>query len=277
MKIGVLGPAFDDSDVEALSNEVLPKYLSFFNALAIDRLVMAPKAAVLVCGPMASSMVEAVADRLPGAIIRGMEPSQAAIDAALERTTSMPPNAELEVVTRLPLDHPKGSFTHAIVVHPLSGAASRLLLLKEAFRVLVPAGQLLFCVPLRGSCPEIADMLREFSLKHDNPKFAEAIEIASQSRPTPETLTDDLERLGFTDVSVHVELLSVAFDTGKDFANHALFRLIVAPELAALIGDPAEATVNSAIEYAKTAIAKYWSEGQFDLTVNLGCAVARKP
>jgi SAM-dependent methyltransferase len=253
---GILGPAFDAADVEALWTEVLPKYLSFFNALAIDRLVMAPKAAVLACGPMASSMVEAVADRLPGAIIRGLEPSRAAIDATLERSTA---------------------FTHAVVVHPLSGAASRLMLLKEAFRVLVPAGQLLFTLPLRGSCPEIADMLREFSLKHDKPKFAEAIEIASQSRPTPETLTDDLERLGFTDVGVDVELLSVAFETGKDFANHPLFRLIIAPEMAALIGDPAEGIVNAAIEYAKTSIAKYWSEGQFDLTVNLGCAIARKP
>ncbi len=120
-------------------------------------------------------------------------------------------------------------------------------------------------------------MLREFSLKHDKPKFAEAIEIASQSRPTPETLADDLERLGFTDVSVDLQLLSVPFETGKDFANHPLFRLIVAPELAALLGDPAEAIVSAALDYAKTAIAKYWSEGQFDLTVNLGCAIARKP
>lgn len=274
---GVLGPAFDAGDVEALWNEVLPKYLSFFNGLAVDRLVLAPKAAVLACGPMASSMVEGVADRLPGAIIRGLEPSRAAIDATLERSTAMPPNAELDVLTELPLDQPKGSFTHAIVVHPLSGAAARMMLLKEAFRVLVPAGQLLFTLPLRGSCPEIADMLREFSLKHDKPKFAEAIEIASQSRPTPETLTDDLERLGFTDVAVDVELLSVAFETGKDFANHPLFRLIIAPEIAALIGDPADSVVAAAIDYAKGAIAKYWSEGQFDLTVNLGCAIARKP
>ena len=79
------------------------------------------------------------------------------------------------------------------------------------------------------------------------------------------------------DCSVNVELLSVAFETGKDFANHPLFRLVIAPEIAALIGDPADAVVAAAIDYAKGAITKYWSEGQFDLTVNLGCAIARKP
>ena len=119
-------------------------------------------------------------------------------------------------------------------------------------------------------------MLREFSLKHDDPRFGEAIEVGSQSRPTPETLTEDLERLGFVDVAVDVELLSVAFDSGRDFAQSSLFRLLIAPELSAAIEASGEG-LGAAVEYAKQAMGKYWSEGQFDLTVNLGCATARKP
>lgn len=269
----LLGPEYDESDLDALQGEVLPKYLSFFNTLAIERLILAPTAAVMTCGPLASSVVDAIAQRLPNAVIHGYEPSRAAANAASDRTNAA---CSFRALTDLPTDLPDGACTHAVIVHPLSDAPHKLQLMREASRVLVPAGQLLWTLPLRGSYPEIADMMREFSLKHDNPKFGEAIEIASQSRPTPETLTEDLERLGFDDVVVDVELLSVPFDTGRDFTSHPLFRLVVAPELSSLLGGSAE-VVAAALEYTKLAIGKYWSEGQFDLTVNLGCASARKP
>lgn len=273
---GILGPVYEDADVEALANEVVPIYLSFFNALALERLILAPQAVVMTCGPLASSIVDGVCDRLPSAIIQAYEPSQAAIRAAMERTSSLPATVDFEVLTALPIKKTDSTFTHALLVHPLAGAAVSLQLMHEAFRLLVPAGQLLYALPLRGSYPEIADMLREYSLKHDNPKFAEAVEIASQSRPTPETLTEELERLGFIDVAVDVELMSVPFDTGRDFASHALFQLIVAPGLGALLGEPG-GVLASALDYAKFAVSKYWSEGSFDLTVNIGCATARKP
>jgi hypothetical protein len=273
---GVLGPDYGDADVEALANEVVPTYLSFFNALALERLILAPQAVVMTCGPLASSIVDGVADRLPSAIIQAYEPSEAAIRAAMERTSSLPVSVDFEVLRKLPIKKTDNTFTHALFVHPLAGAALSLQLMRESFRLLVPAGQLLYALPLRGSYPEIADMLREYSLKHDSPKFGEAVEIASQSRPTPETLTEELERLGFVDVAVDVELMSVPFDTGRDFASHPLFELIVAPGLRSLLGEATD-VVASALEYAKTAVSKYWSEGQFDLTVNIGCATARKP
>lgn len=272
---GVLGPAYDSADVEALEADVLPIYLSFFNALAIERLLLAPQAVVMTGGPFASSMADAVSDRLPNAIIQAFEPSEAAIKAAMERTSSLPATVDFDVLTSLPIKKADTTYTHAVLVHPVAAATVRHQLLQEAYRVLVPAGQLLFALPLRGSYPEVADMLREFSLKNDDPKFGEAIEIASQSRPTPETLAEDLEHLGFVDVSVDVELLSVPFDTGRDFVAHSLLRLIVGPDLTSLIGTSPQTA--AALEYAQSAINKYWSEGQFDLTVNLGCANARRP
>ena len=38
----------------------------------------------------------------------------------------------------------------------------------------------------------------------------------------------------------------------------------------------APALVNDALTYAQGAVQKYWSEGQFELTVNVGCASGRK-
>lgn len=274
--MGVLGPNYGEQEIELLSSEVLPQFLSFFHAIALDRLVLAPQAAVLTAGPLATLVAEGVSSRLPSTVIKGYEPSEAAVAAALDRTASIGLDIDVEVLGKLPIHIPDTTFTHALLVHPLASPADRQKLLSEMYRVLVPAGQLLFAAPLRGSYPEIADMLREFSLKHDKPKLGEAVEIGGQSRPTPETLVEDLERLGFTDVSVDVELLSVPFETGRDFAQSHLFRLLITPEIVALLDQPQE-TVSAALEYAGTAVTKYWSDGQFDLTVNLACASARRP
>lgn len=272
----VLGPDYDERDVAALVGEVLPKYLCFFANLAVDRLILAPKAAVATMGVLGSSVVDAVAERLPSAVIQCFEPSQAAVHAAIDRTNSAPTQVDVEAVATLPIKRPDASFTHVVAVHPIVGRADRIRLTRELFRVLVPGGQLLLTLPLRGSYPEIADMLREYALKHDVAAMAEAIEVGLQARPTPETLSEELDAVGFWDVDVEVELLSVPFDTGRDFAQHPLFRLIVGPEIAALLDRPAD-EMGPALEYAKLAVQNYWSEGQFDLTVNIGCVNARKP
>jgi len=272
----VLGPEYDEQDIAALANEVLPKYLSFFASLAIDRVILSPQAAVATLGPCPSSVVDGIAERLPTAHFHDFEPSKSGVQAAVERTNSVPATVDVELLTALPIPRPDAAFTHVVVVHPIASPADRLLLLREIYRVLVPNGQLLLTMPLRGSYPEIADMLREFALKHDATALSEAIEIGLQARPTPETLSEELEAAGFTDVSVDLELLGVPFDTGRDFAQHALFRLIVGPDLAALISLP-EHDMGIALDYAKLAVTNYWSEGQFDLTVNIGCVSARRP
>ncbi|MFO0555036.1 MAG: hypothetical protein U0271_42050 [Polyangiaceae bacterium] len=273
---GVLGPDFGQGDVEALEAEVAPRYLAIFDDLVTDRVLVAPDARVLTCGPLASSLVAKVSERLADAHFTVYEPSRAGVEAAQSRTSTTPFQAEYAMIRVLPFSVRDASQTHSLVVHPLSGAADRLHIMKESMRALVPGGQLVYALPLRGSYPEILDMLREFALKCDQPRVAEAVELAAQSRPTPETLVDDLERLGFVDVAVDVELLSVAYDNGPKFVPSPLFRLMIAPELTALLALPA-ATVQPALEYARTALAKYWSDGQFDLTVNIGCAIARKP
>lgn len=272
----VLGPPYDDADVAALVADVLPKYFSFFVSLMVDRMILAPGAVVLTLGPAGSSIIDDVVERLPSAVIHAFEPSDAGVRAALERTSSLDVNIELGTLESLPIRRSDATFTHSLAVHPISAPSDRLLLIRELLRVLIPAGQLLFALPLRGSFPEIADMLREFSLKHDLPDLAEAIEIAALSRPTPETLSEELESAGFVDITVDVELLSVPFESGKDFAQHPLFRLVVAPHLISALGLPPERTT-PALAYIETAVTKYWSEGQFDLTVNLGCASARRP
>jgi SAM-dependent methyltransferase len=246
-----LAPAYSDQDLAVLEAEVLPKYLSFFHAIASDRIGHAPPGKVALMGPLASKLIGAATERL---------------------TTT----ADVHVVSELPIRHPDASFSHVVAVHPLTRPADRRRLLAEALRVLVPRGQLLLALPLRGSYAEVSDMLREFALKSDSTKLAEAVEIAAQSRPNPETLTEELEEAGFDDPSVSVELLSVPFESGRHFAGHPLFSLVVGPEMAATLGLSPE-TVRPALEYVQSAIGKYWSDGAFELGVNLGCVSARRP
>ncbi len=246
---GAIGPAYSESELGALEAQVLPKYLSIFHSLALDKLRFSSKAKVLTLGLLASSLETSIAAREP--------------------------SAQVDSSSAIPIPHGDKAFSHAVAVHPLTPPSERQRLFRELFRVLGADGQLALAIPLRGSYPEISDMLREYALKSDSPRVAEAVEIAGQSRPTPETLTEELEGVGFDDVSVSLELLSVPFDSGKDFVSHPLLSLVVGRDVAAALGLPRDA-VDPALAYVEDAIGKYWSEGPFELAVNLGCVSATK-
>ncbi len=263
-----LGPAFRSHERSELEHEVFGSYLSIFGAMAVDRLhglEQVRGARIVVAGPLAARLSDRLTNRSPHARLTVYEP--------LEGETSDLPDSR--ALAQLPLPDANDSFTHAVLVHPICGARDRLRLLAEFLRVLRPGGELTFASPLRGSYPEITDMLREFALKHDQPKLTEAIELAAQSRPTPETLIGELETLGFIDADLDVELLSIPYTDGRHFAESALLRHVVSPEYrAAMEGEP-EAAVQG-LDYSRGAISKYWSDGPFDLTVNLGCVSARR-
>ena len=263
-----LGPMFSKAEAELLRSEVFPSYLSGFGWMAVDRLDATEQASrVLAAGPLVTLLLDRLFERMPNASISVFEPS--AETARLRATDARVKSSELSA---LPLPERDESFTHTLLCHPLSGARERLLLMAEAQRVLQRGGQLVFASPLRGSFPEIADMLRECALKHDRPKLNEDVELSGQGRPTPETLVQELERLGFVEVEVDVQLLSVPFSDGRRFAESTLFQAFVARQFSIL----SESDATESLEYVRGAVSKYWSDGQFDLTVNLGCATARK-
>ncbi len=267
-----LGPAFRAHERNELEHEVFASYLAVFGTMAVDRLIAleqarAPK--IVVAGPLAARLSDRLTGRSPRALLTVYEP------LSEDAQNLSDPSGGSRALSQLPLPDANDSFTHAVLVHPICGARERLRLLSEFLRVLRPGGELTFASPLRGSYPEITDMLREFALKHDQPKLTEAIELAAQSRPTPETLIGELETLGFLDADLDVELLSIPYSDGRHFVESALFRHVVSPEYrAAMEGEPDAAL--QGLEYARGAISKYWSDGPFDLTVNVGCVSARR-
>src|SRR5262245_40740479 len=114
-------------------------------------------------------------ERIPGAEVTGIDPSPAALDLA--RTKAALHNgirATYHAADNLPTSLPAASFTHAITIHPVGGTEERAHLLSELRRLLVPGGQAIVAMPLRGSFPEITDMLREYALRLDSAEIGAA-------------------------------------------------------------------------------------------------------
>jgi SAM-dependent methyltransferase len=172
--------------------------------------------------------------------------------------------ATYQVGEALPTALPDDSFTHALAIHPLADVEGRSRLLAELRRILLPGGQALLALPVRGSFPELNDMLREFALRQDLPNLNKAVDVSAQRRPTIETISE-----------VDVQLIAVSFNNGREFLEDPIARLMVMPDMRVQVAvEPP--VMEQAMQYLHEAILKYWSEGVFELTVNVGCASGRR-
>jgi hypothetical protein len=140
--------------------------------------------------------------------------------------------------------------------------------------LLCSGGQALMALPLRGSFQEVADLFREYALKYEEADFATELDTSWNERPTLETLSDEFEAAGFEDVDVEVRLFTLVFDNGRAFLEDPASRLLILPEIRCWLGGD---DLKRPLEYMRDAIDKYWSEGKFELTVQIGCASARCP
>jgi SAM-dependent methyltransferase len=256
---------------------VVPRYLSFFASLAVQMLLPFSPARLAHLGCRVGFPHLEIAERFPECEIIGADPSEAAIEIAREKAEGVP-SARLvyEAATGLASAMEPGSFTHALGIHPMGGPEERTRLLADLDRLLLPGGQAVISLPVRGSFPEVSDMLREFALRQDLPELGKAIDTATANRPTIETLSEELESAGLTDIDVDVSLIAISFDSGKELIEDPIWRLMVLPDMAAIL--PAEvAVLAAAFKYVEDAIQKYWSEGVLELTINVGCASGRKP
>jgi SAM-dependent methyltransferase len=158
-------------------------------------------------------------------------------------------------------------------MHPIVDASERGALFAEMARLLYPDGQALLALPLRGSFQEIGDLFREYALKNDDGEFGRVVEEAMANRPTIEMLSEELEVFGLEDVDVAVRQTSLWFDNGRALIEDPVCRLLIFPEYRHNLGI---AELGRAPEYLRDAVDHYWSETRFELTVNVGCASARR-
>ncbi len=256
---------------------VIPRYLAFFGSAAAEMVFPWEHSTIVNIGCRTGYVEPLLAERVPGATVVSVDPSPDALDLAREKAAALGGALSVshQVVDRLPMPLASDSFTHGLAVHPVVSAQERYALLAELRRIVVVGGQALVALPVRGSFPEIYDMLREYALRQDLPTFGKAVEVAAASRPTIESLSEEFEKVGLGEVDVDVQLLGVSFNSGREFLDDPIAQLIVFPDTRALLEVDA-AAIDGAFRYVQEAITKYWSEGAFELTVNVGCASGRR-
>jgi SAM-dependent methyltransferase len=265
-----LGPA----EAAIFETFVVPRYLSLFGELVLETIVESEQARVVHMHCRTGYPDRGIVLKLPGAHIVGLDPSPAALQLARAKAATMPEMvAEYRVVEELPTPLPASAFSHALTMHPLAHAEDREQLLLELARLLAPHGQVLIALPLRGSFQEVADLLREYALKNDDINVSQAVEHAVLARPTVDELIAQVQKAGFEFVDVDLRPATVPFRSGRDFFEDPIARLLVLPELKIHHGFEDD---HKALGYVREAIDKYWSDGTFELTLNVGCASGRR-
>lgn len=267
---GPLSPA----DAAVMETFVVPRYLSFFGELALELLLAGEGARIVHLGCRTGYPDRQLCDLASGAGVIGLDASSAAIDLARSKLNpDAATSIEYLLSTELPTGLEAGAFTHALCLHPMGTHEDRDALYREMYRLLCDEGQALIALPLRGSFQEVGDLFREYALKHDDGDLGKVVEEAMASRHSIETLSEEIEASGLDDVDVEIRSTTLTFDSGRAFVEDPVSRLLILPELAIMLGG---IDLTTPLAYARDAIDKYWSEGKFELTLNIGCASARR-
>ncbi len=270
------GAPLTEAEAAIFEDTVVPRYLSFFGGLCAEMLLASPSASIAHLGCRTGYPDPMIAERVPKSSIIGVDSSPSALDVARAKATLISDvQTAYQLEESLPTQLREGGFSHVYSIHPICDAAGRAALLGEMHRLLVPGGQALLALPLRGSFPEINDMVREFALRQDLPELGKAVDTAAASRPTIETISEELENAGLGEIDVDVQLIAVSFNDGREFLEDPIAKLMVFPEMNVLLSLDSE-LIGPCMRYVQDAITKYWSEGVFELTVNVGCASGRK-
>jgi SAM-dependent methyltransferase len=253
---------------------VVPRYLSRFGELALDMLAEGDEAQVVHLFCRTGYPDRALALKLPGLHLYGCDLSPHALELARAKAATMRGFvADYRVAETLPTALPGGAFSHALTLHPLANPEDRARVLRECARLLGPQGQVLLAMPMRGSFQELGDLLREYAIKFEADEVSRAVDTASALRPSVEMLSAELEDNGFDYVEVELRPTLLKFQSGRDFFEDPVVRLLLLPEfrLNLNLGD-----TERPFAYLREAIDRYWSDSSFELTVNVGCASGRR-
>ena len=253
---------------------VVPRYLALFGELCLEMLLADETARILHVGCRTGYPDRHILERVDGASIVGLDASLPALELARNKAAVLGSTIEYRVAHELPTDLEADLYSHVMTLHPLASSEERLWLFRGMADLLYAQGQALVALPLRGSFQEILDLCAEYALKHDDIPLGDNIEDAINFWPTIESLSEELEGAGLDDVDVEIRQTELVFDSGRAFIEDPATRLLILPELRTALEIP---DLTRPLEYLRDAIDKYWSETKFTLTVNVGCASARKP
>ena len=273
MKPAADGRSLGPEEAAIFEASVVPHYLSLFGERLVEMIVPARDARVVHLQCRTGYPDRLLIDPLPNVHVYGCDDSEAAIELARTKAKSIASfMSDYRVVPGVTTPFPAGAFSHGFTIHPVAALPERQALLEELARIVAPRGQALVAMPLRGSFVEIADLLREHALKYERTDLMTAIETSTQLRPSEEGFRRELEGVGFEHVEVDVHKRSLKFQSGRHLLEDPASRLLLLPELRATLPISDEHPFN----YVRDAIDKYWSDGTFELTVEVGVVSGRR-
>jgi trans-aconitate methyltransferase len=263
------------AEAAVLETFVVPRYLSLFGDLMLDMLLPSESARIAHVGCRTGYPDRRILERIDGASVIGFDASFSALELARNKAAVMGAiPIEYHVMTELGHGVEAEIFSHAVCLHPIANDEARRELYRGMANLIYSGGQTLIAMPLRGSFQEVTDLFREYSLKHDDTLFSKTLEDALSTRPTIETLHEELEAAGLEDVDVEIRQTELTFDSGRAFIEDPVTRLFIIPELKTWLN---VSDLARPLDYVRDAIDRYWSESKLELQLNVGCASARKP
>ncbi|HEU5074475.1 MAG TPA: class I SAM-dependent methyltransferase [Polyangiaceae bacterium] len=269
---------FDDlssADAAILETFVVPRYLSLYANLLLEMLLTGDAARVAHLGCRTGYPDLELFERIPNMRLVGVDSSSPALELARNKAHA---KGEVGIDYVIAEGYPTGleaeQYSHALSLHPILDQPARTLLLQELARLLYSGGQALIAMPMRGSFQEITDIFKEYALKEDAGEFSKALESALPNRPTLESLSEELEAAGLSDIDVKLQHRELEFESGRGLVEDPAMRLLILPEIRSWMHVD---DLDGALDYLARAIDKYWSEDKLLLSVNVGCASARKP
>ncbi|MCA9627328.1 MAG: class I SAM-dependent methyltransferase [Myxococcales bacterium] len=263
------------ADAAVIETFVVPRYLGLFGELAQEMLLAGGPIRLAHIACRTGYPDRQIVERLPGSVVVGIDANEPAIELARNKAATLAEGTlDYRVATTFPTELNDGEFSHSLLLHPTATPHQRQMLFHELSRVLYSGGQALVALPLRGSFVEVDDLFREYALKSDQGDFGKRVESSGEARPSLESLEEELEAVGLYDVDIEVRQTHLGFDSGRAFAEDPVTRLMLVPEFEAMLELD---QLSAPLRYVYDAIDKYWSEAKFELTLNIGCASARKP
>ena len=273
-RAAILGRKLTPAEVAILETFVVPRYLEKFGEAVLNLMSIGSTARVVHLGCRTGYPDRELFEMIDECSVVGVDASIAAIELARNKAATLRDlELDYQVATGYPTVLDASSFSHAMCLHPIGTERDRRDLFHEMQRLLYSGGQALVSLPLRGSFQEIADLIREYALKHDQDELGRAADRGVLGRPTMESLSEELEDAGFDDIDVDVRQITLTFPNGRAFTEDPITRLLVLPELSAHMGIE---DLSEPLQYVNDAIGRYWSRRELELGVVVGTASARK-
>lgn len=262
---------YGDNEAAVIDAFAVPSYLRLFWEQTRQLVLVGEASRLVHLGCRTGYPHEDILEFMPNTEVVGVDASESCLALARARSAEKkatyldgnPQRTELQAQT----------FSHALLLHPNGNRHDRVALFLEASRLLYPAGQALVALPLSQSYQEILDLLAEYALKTDDGELSRALEGAATDRVTVESISEELETAGFTDVDFELGSETLYFDSGRSLLEDPSARFFIFPQIASWLEYE---NLQPAFEYVAKAVDKYWSDERLDLGVRMAAFSARR-